>query len=89
MADINADGFADIVRSKYQGEQPEHFIYLNNAAHDGQAGWTRDDSMPPTNSEYTDFSQGATLIDLNGDGLHVYLVIPSVLIKYILKAITV
>ncbi|MDO8581203.1 MAG: SpvB/TcaC N-terminal domain-containing protein, partial [Candidatus Omnitrophota bacterium] len=69
IVDVNNDGYVDIVQSK-SSDLPEynHRTYINNAAN-GDKGWTRTTSWDAPGGPDTDLSKGASLVDLNGDGL--------------------
>ncbi len=74
FSDINGDGYVDIVTSKTVQYNPsptivtQKNIYFNNIPLGG-TGWALSSSFFPPNSSYTDMTDGATLVDLNGDGL--------------------
>lgn len=65
LVDINSDGLVDVVRS-FQDDTYEdvHVVYRNTGS-----GWLRDADWKLPVSEYTNFADGATLADLNGDRL--------------------
>ncbi len=68
IADVNGDGLPDVIKAK---EGDTHKTLLNKVK-SGQ-GWVEDPAWEPLGDSetgiYTDFTNGATLVDLNGDGL--------------------
>ncbi|MBF0618719.1 MAG: VCBS repeat-containing protein [Candidatus Omnitrophica bacterium] len=64
LGDVNGDGFPDVVRSMGN----THGIYINQIG-SGSKNFSLNNSYSMPDSTFTDFSQGATLIDINGDGL--------------------
>ena len=66
-ADVNGDSYTDIVISKFNGVRNNN-VYINQAVNGG-IGWALDPAWTTPVSAYSDFTQGATLADLNGDGL--------------------
>ncbi|MCA9401628.1 MAG: VCBS repeat-containing protein, partial [Candidatus Omnitrophica bacterium] len=73
LADVNGDGFADIITSRRATEQNDintaiesyKRVYLN----DRSGHFSEVPSFTRVDNGYTDFAQGGTLVDLNGDGL--------------------
>ncbi|HOW36576.1 MAG TPA: SpvB/TcaC N-terminal domain-containing protein [Candidatus Omnitrophota bacterium] len=68
LADVNADGYEDFIRSKEDAGYSSHYTFLN-AMPGGSKGWQRNSTWDTPVSVYADFERGSTLVDLNGDGL--------------------
>src|SRR5207249_2733951 len=74
--DINGDGYPDYIRSK-EGDYSTHWSFLNNMS-TGSTGWSRTSFQWDTPAEaYTNLANGASLVDLNGDGLPVIVYMKS------------
>ena len=67
IADINGDGFADIIRSTRKSKNV-HTAYLNNKINNAD-NWTAVSAWNPPDADQTDLANGAMMVDLNGDGL--------------------
>ena len=65
LVDIDNDGLVDVVRSFKDDTLGEAHVVYRNTGH----GWSRDAGWSLPASEYTDFADGATVADLNGDRL--------------------
>ncbi len=69
FADINADGFVDLVRSINDSEINGEFFH-GTALHNKTNGWIANSSWIPPDSTETSLTNSATrLADINGDGL--------------------
>ncbi|MBN1869034.1 MAG: VCBS repeat-containing protein, partial [Candidatus Omnitrophica bacterium] len=68
LSDVNNDGYTDVIRSHFLNGSPEQHAYLNNLR-SGSGGWSSDSNWIPPAPAYNDFTDGAQLVDLNGDGL--------------------
>src|SRR5207244_2563058 len=67
FADVNGDGYPDVVIAR-NDHYSSHSVYLNKKGLDPTAkGWVQSSQwQTPSN---VDFTNGYTLVDLNGDGL--------------------
>ena len=78
LVDVDNNGYVDIIKSNNHGQLCHdqncynvngRWAFMNNANPSGSGqGWTQNSTWTPPSS-YADFSLGATLVDLNGDGL--------------------
>ncbi|MCK5014914.1 MAG: VCBS repeat-containing protein, partial [Candidatus Omnitrophica bacterium] len=68
LNDVNNDGYTDAIRSHFLNNSPAQYAFLNNMR-TGGSGWSSDTNWIPPSPAYNDFTDGAQLVDLNGDGL--------------------
>ncbi len=64
IGDVNSDGISDLVQSAGS----ERGVYINQF-YQGSKSFNSNSSYNIPSNNYTDFTQGATLVDLNSDGL--------------------
>lgn len=85
LADVNGDNFPDYIQSRNNPDgAPIRNAYLNNQLNDGK-GWMAENgawSLPESGA--ADLNRGATLVDLNGDGLNdIYYLVGGTPVAYI------